>query len=319
MEIPALDKPLMDWDESDVHQWLSSLGASQYESQIREQSIRGDVVYMLDSNGLKSLGINTIGQRLAVLRGIYQLKLANGIPIAPDDYVPPSEAAEMVSIPSVHELYTTVLDQNQRLRALEAGNRKLVELMHHFVEDVSKYRSSQATTDDDSSSRLLKQINLLRNDMGASGRSPSPVAVLQDGAEREPTTSIPDPSISAYLTPQSTTHSHDTVEQNNRVSLDDPTSKVLPAALKKHRIKPQDWPNYAMLITYGPPSNRIKRRLEPDEKPLYLFKKLKDAKKNPAFVLKNMKELRTPAIDERQEPGPSSDTSWLSMSRTTGI
>lgn len=86
---------------------------------------------MLDSNGLKSLGINTIGQRLAVLRGIYQLKLANGIPIAPDDYVPPcapfvhcpshlvfthtkaAEAAEMVSIPSVHELYTTVQDQSQ--------------------------------------------------------------------------------------------------------------------------------------------------------------------------------------------------------------
>jgi len=31
-----------------------------------------------------------------------------------------------------------------------------------------------------------------------------------------------------------------------------------------------------------------------NEKPLYLFKKLKDAKKNPAFVLKNMKDLRSP-------------------------
>ncbi|PPQ62864.1 hypothetical protein CVT24_006262 [Panaeolus cyanescens] len=318
MEISTLDKPLMDWDESDVHQWLTSLGASQYEHQLREQSIRGDVVCMLDSDGLKSLGINTIGQRLAVLRGIYQLKLAHGIPIAPGDYVPPSaETTEVGELPSVHELYTTVQDQSQRLRALEAGNRKLVEMMHHFIEDISKCRSSETANEDDSSSKLRKQINLLRGETSTVvARSPSPVAATQEVSEREPITSIPDSSISAYLTPQSTTH--DSTEHNSKVSLEDPTSKVLPAALRKHRIKPQDWPNYAMLITYGPPSNRIKRRLEPDEKPLYLFKKLKDAKKNPAFVLKNMKELRTPALDERQDFGSSSDTSWLSMSRNAG-
>ena len=37
-----------------------------------------------------------------------------------------------------------------------------------------------------------------------------------------------------------------------KVSLEDPTWKVLPATLKKHRINTEDWQSYAMLIFYGP-------------------------------------------------------------------
>lgn len=36
-----------------------------------------------------------------------------------------------------------------------------------------------------------------------------------------------------------------------KVSLDDPTWKVLPAALKKYRINNDNWQNYAMFICYG--------------------------------------------------------------------
>ena len=39
---------------------------------------------------------------------------------------------------------------------------------------------------------------------------------------------------------------------NSRVGLEDPTSKVLPAALKKNRIKEEEWGDYAMFISYGP-------------------------------------------------------------------
>jgi len=35
MEGLAADRHILDWDESDVHNWLSSLGYPQYESQIR--------------------------------------------------------------------------------------------------------------------------------------------------------------------------------------------------------------------------------------------------------------------------------------------
>ena len=44
---------------------------------------------------------------------------------------------------------------------------------------------------------------------------------------------------------------------NTKVGLDDPTSKVLLAALRKNKIKEEEWGDYAMFITYGPPGNGI--------------------------------------------------------------
>ena len=44
---------------------------------------------------------------------------------------------------------------------------------------------------------------------------------------------------------------------NTKVGLDDPTSKVLPAALKKNKIKEEEWGDYAMFITYGAHGNGV--------------------------------------------------------------
>ncbi|KAG8907673.1 Adaptor for signal transduction [Tulasnella sp. 403] len=78
----------------------------------------------------------------------------------------------------------------------------------------------------------------------------------------------------------------DNVFQSFKVSLEDPCSKVLPAALKKYRIT-DDWRLYALFICYGTTGNL-------DEKPLLLFKKLKDAGKNPVFMLRHIKDIRGP-------------------------
>ena len=44
---------------------------------------------MLDPDSLKEIGIATIGQRLAILKAVYNVKLAQNIPIEQDHYVPP--------------------------------------------------------------------------------------------------------------------------------------------------------------------------------------------------------------------------------------
>lgn len=46
---------------------------------------------MLDSEGLKTVGVSTIGQRLAILKAVYLVKLAHSVPIDSDHYVPPCE------------------------------------------------------------------------------------------------------------------------------------------------------------------------------------------------------------------------------------
>ena len=57
-----------------------------------EHKIQGDSLCELDSEGLKSLGITTIGQRLSILKSIYQIKLAQDVPIDESHYVPPCKS-----------------------------------------------------------------------------------------------------------------------------------------------------------------------------------------------------------------------------------
>lgn len=54
-----------------------------------EHNISGDVLTNLDQESLKEVGVQTIGQRLAILKAVYHLKLAHNVPIDPDHYVPP--------------------------------------------------------------------------------------------------------------------------------------------------------------------------------------------------------------------------------------
>jgi hypothetical protein len=66
-----------------------------------------------------------------------------------------------------------------------------------------------------------------------------------------------------------------------RVSMDDPTYKVLPAVMKKYGID-APWDQYSLYINCG----TSERRLELDEKPLVLFKALEQAGHKPCFMLR---------------------------------
>jgi hypothetical protein len=44
---------------------------------------------MLDAEDLKAVGISTVGQRLTILKAVYQAKLAYHVPVEPDHYIPP--------------------------------------------------------------------------------------------------------------------------------------------------------------------------------------------------------------------------------------
>ncbi|KAG6813814.1 hypothetical protein H0H92_006758, partial [Tricholoma furcatifolium] len=105
-----------------------------------------------------------------------------------------------------------------------------------------------------------------------------------------------------------------------------PRNKVLPAALKKYRVSNDNWQNYAMFICYGSPEflmpstpgNRIDRCLSYDEKPLLLFQKLKDAKKNPVFMLKHIKDIRSPiAVAQQKHAARKASSVITSESITT--
>ena len=64
-----------------------------------EHKIQGDTLCDINADSLKSLGVTTIGQRLSILKAIYQVKVAHNIPIGEQQYVPPCEY-HFVGLPS---------------------------------------------------------------------------------------------------------------------------------------------------------------------------------------------------------------------------
>lgn len=54
-----------------------------------EHHITGDILVQLDADTLKEIGIATIGQRLIILKAVYQVKVAQGVEVEPGHYVPP--------------------------------------------------------------------------------------------------------------------------------------------------------------------------------------------------------------------------------------
>ena len=87
----------------------------------------------------------------------------------------------------------------------------------------------------------------------------SPIAVAQQKqtvrkAFGDSSSSKPKPASQAR-TPSGQESSDNS--QSFKVSMEDPTWRVLPAALLKYKINPDDWQNYAIFICYGPPSKLL--------------------------------------------------------------
>ncbi|KAL6306280.1 hypothetical protein BKA93DRAFT_729720 [Sparassis latifolia] len=335
---------IIDWDESDVNAFFTKLGYPQYEIQIREHNISGDVLCLLDAEGLKEIGVATIGQRLAILKGVYNIKLAQNIPIESDHYVPPSEVDERQEYMNVDRLYDLLRDQSERLHMVEEDNRRLTESLHSCLEDIHSLRSATHSTIE-TDSPVQRSHSFKWASLGKAIRSPtkpapevespqsSPQRLEHDFSSRNPPPerSRPPQPSTMHDTPYSQAPTGNSgnppqpkpVRQESsdnlksfKVSLDDPAWKVLPAALKKYKINNDDWQNYAMFICYGSAGNRIERCLSYDEKPLLLFQKLKDAKKNPVFMLKHIKDIRSPIAVAQQKQAARKASSETSSAKS---
>ncbi|KAJ4473677.1 hypothetical protein J3R30DRAFT_3780895 [Lentinula aciculospora] len=326
------DRRVSDWDENDVQSFLTGLGLPQYESQIKTHRISGDILCMLDVEALKGIGVASIGQRLAILKAVYLLKISHNIPLDPDSYVPPSEAQDRTENVTVEKLHAIVKDQSERLRLLEEENKNLNSTLQSFLDDYNNLRQSFVSrSSDDPSPSLRRQPSFkwaqfkptksptkpehvesphpspqqLDHDIPPYTRSTPPSQVASTSAPSDkpkPQPNVTDSPNLSQTAPSKPARQDSTDNLKSfKVSLEDPTWKVLPAALKKYRIHNDNWENYAMFICYGSPGNRIERCLSYDEKPLLLFQKLKDAKKNPVFMLKHIKDIRSPIVVAQQK------------------
>ena len=79
----------MEWDGATVQDWFSDIGLPNYEEAIIEHGISGEVLTMMNHDSLKEIGITSVGHRLAILKGVYQIKTLEEIPLEPEHYIPP--------------------------------------------------------------------------------------------------------------------------------------------------------------------------------------------------------------------------------------
>ncbi|KAJ3221763.1 Adaptor for signal transduction [Clydaea vesicula] len=82
------------WSKHQVAEWISSLGFDFFTEQILENDISGQVLLHANHDLLKELQITSVGQRISILKAIYNLKITQGLPVDFDDYIPETATLE---------------------------------------------------------------------------------------------------------------------------------------------------------------------------------------------------------------------------------
>ncbi|CAG8524077.1 2661_t:CDS:10 [Ambispora gerdemannii] len=313
-----LQDPVTEWDVNKVHTWLSQIGYPTYELQLKEHGITGEILVHMDHEALKDIGIRSVGQRVSILKAIYNLKLQHNVPVELLDYVPPSaefenEMSMVNGMPDIRKFENALQERDgliaqlsREITRLSNDLSKLREELQPVFKFVAKENKPLPEPDwqnpvkgkynSNSSKNLSVQVpgtnySIRSSSFQNEGLSapPSPRSPREGGSRALPQVTINDHSGEfKFMQNQNTGREAETFKAF-RVSVEDPCYKVLPAALKKYKIT-DDWRQYALFICYG----KEEKCLSYEEKPLLLFQKLKEQNLNPVFMLKNIKEIKSP-------------------------
>ena len=63
-----------------------------------ENEIVGEALIALQHEELKEMGITSMGHRLTILKGVYDVKIQQDIPVEPDHYSPPCKNHTLTAV-----------------------------------------------------------------------------------------------------------------------------------------------------------------------------------------------------------------------------
>ncbi|KAL1406181.1 hypothetical protein Q8F55_007869 [Vanrija albida] len=333
-----LTTPILEWDESIVSQYFAGLHLSYKEDAIYEHGITGDVLCHLDMAGLLEFGIPSIGHRLQVLRGVFELKKEQGVDMEEDDWRPQEDVTLEASQTQmkIEQMWNLIQDQQERLHMLESEHNRLRKAITKYgipleqdnptpsirAEDVNgtphtaipyTFDSPRELNGPHSAIPKLVHMSTLTPRPGNKGFVPPlPLPEVRPGLLRAnsdvvkpiskipssptPPTEVIKPTPTRPAKSKDVTMSAEGAAKSFRVTMEDPCWRVLPAALKKYKIN-DDWRVYALFICYA----NTERCLSYDEKPLLLFQKLKDNGQRPVFMLRHIRDIKSPIAVAQQK------------------
>ena len=126
------------WDIQEVGKWLRDIGFAAFEKKFKENDISGDVLIHADHDMLKELGISSVGQRIALLKAVFHLKVQYGIPFEEGDYIPETVSYDKDDSPvelkrSPHP--DMDMDDSSRLERLERKIREQDQIIHRLSKE----------------------------------------------------------------------------------------------------------------------------------------------------------------------------------------
>lgn len=87
------------WTAEQVADWVASLGLTQYADAFVDEAITGLALVEMQHHDFKEMGIMSVGHRLSLLRGVYDIKINQNIPLDPDHYVPLCQSQPKSKLP----------------------------------------------------------------------------------------------------------------------------------------------------------------------------------------------------------------------------
>ncbi|CAL8574041.1 hypothetical protein XPA_000015 [Xanthoria parietina] len=130
------------WSTGQCADFLSSLGKplSQYCDKFIENEIVGEALIALKHEELKEMNILSVGHRLTILKGVYDVKVRQEIPIEPDHYIPPSADADANYKPpseaDYNRLVKSIMERDERIIKTENALMTLAADFKRLREEV---------------------------------------------------------------------------------------------------------------------------------------------------------------------------------------
>ncbi|KAI9714119.1 MAG: Adaptor for signal transduction [Chrysothrix sp. TS-e1954] len=132
------------WTPEQCADFVGSLGLDKYGDAIIEEEIDGKALIALQHADLKDMSVASVGHRLTILKGVYEVKLKQNIPIDPDHYVPLSADANAPDAHATQDDIARIINQiklrDERIMTAEAELRQIREDMDRILEEQRKQR-----------------------------------------------------------------------------------------------------------------------------------------------------------------------------------
>ncbi|KAL8727227.1 MAG: hypothetical protein Q9166_006191 [cf. Caloplaca sp. 2 TL-2023] len=110
---------IIHWTTGQCADFVSSLGLPQYCDKFIENEIVGEALIALKHEEFKEMNILSVGHRLTILKGVYDVKVRQEIPIESDHYIPPSADADANYKPpseaDYNRLVKSIIERDERI------------------------------------------------------------------------------------------------------------------------------------------------------------------------------------------------------------